>query len=67
MFLWIVLKLVFLPSILFKQDESASQKKIVDQEDQNETSFLPTENLERQKMEGCMITLPILIFLIYSF
>lgn len=59
------LKFIFLPSILFKKDESTSQEKIVDQEDQNETSFLPTENLERQKTEGCMITLPILIFLIY--
>ncbi|XP_036256513.1 golgin subfamily B member 1 [Molothrus ater] len=38
-------------SELEQQDESASQKKIVDQEDQNETSFLPTENLERQKRE----------------
>ncbi|XP_066407219.1 golgin subfamily B member 1 [Molothrus aeneus] len=38
-------------SELEQQDESASQKKIVDQEDQNETSFLPTENLERQKTE----------------
>uniref|UniRef100_A0A8C3NN63 Uncharacterized protein n=1 Tax=Geospiza parvula TaxID=87175 RepID=A0A8C3NN63_GEOPR len=38
-------------SELGQQDESASQKKIVDQEDQNETSFLPTENLERQKTE----------------
>uniref|UniRef100_A0A8C3D210 Uncharacterized protein n=1 Tax=Corvus moneduloides TaxID=1196302 RepID=A0A8C3D210_CORMO len=37
------------------------QEKIIDQEDQNETSFLPTENLERQETEGCMITLPILI------
>lgn len=55
------LKFIFLPSILFKKDESTSQEKI----DQNETSFLPTENLERQKTEGCMITLPILIFLIY--
>ncbi|XP_039560496.1 golgin subfamily B member 1 isoform X2 [Passer montanus] len=34
-----------------QQDESASPEKIVDQEDQNETSFLPTENLERQKTE----------------
>ncbi|XP_059703688.1 golgin subfamily B member 1 isoform X2 [Haemorhous mexicanus] len=38
-------------SELEQQDGSASQKKIVDQEDQNETSFLPTENLERQKTE----------------
>ncbi|XP_064559238.1 golgin subfamily B member 1 [Zonotrichia leucophrys gambelii] len=38
-------------SELEQQDESASQKKIVDQEDQNETSFLPAENLERQKTE----------------
>lgn len=60
-----ILKFIFLPSILFKQDESTSQEKIVDQEDQNETSFLSTENLERQKTEGRMITLPILIFLIY--
>ncbi|KAI1239604.1 Golgin subfamily B member 1, partial [Lamprotornis superbus] len=39
-------------SELEQQDESTSQEKIVDQEDQNETSFLPTENLERQKTEG---------------
>uniref|UniRef100_A0A803W3M1 Golgin B1 n=1 Tax=Ficedula albicollis TaxID=59894 RepID=A0A803W3M1_FICAL len=38
-------------SELEQQDESTSQEKIVDQEDQNETSFLPTENLERQKTE----------------
>ncbi|XP_058721146.1 golgin subfamily B member 1-like isoform X1 [Poecile atricapillus] len=38
-------------SELEQQNESASQEKIVDQEDQNETSFLPTENLERQKAE----------------
>lgn len=59
-----ILKFVFLPSILLKQDESTLQEKI-DQEDQNETSFLPRENLERQKTEGRMITLPIFIFLIY--
>ncbi|NXC23856.1 GOGB1 protein, partial [Campylorhamphus procurvoides] len=35
-----------------KQNESTSQEKTVDQEDQNETLFLPTENLERQKTEG---------------
>lgn len=50
-----MLKFIFLLSILFKQDESTSQEKIIDQEDQNETSF-PTENLERQKTEGRMIT-----------
>ncbi|XP_063253294.1 golgin subfamily B member 1 isoform X2 [Prinia subflava] len=38
-------------SELEQQDESTSQEKIVDQEDQNEISFLPTENLERQKTE----------------
>ncbi|XP_021402649.2 golgin subfamily B member 1 isoform X2 [Lonchura striata] len=38
-------------SELEQQDESTSQEKIVDQEDQNENSFLPTENLERQKTE----------------
>ncbi|XP_048158303.1 golgin subfamily B member 1 isoform X2 [Corvus hawaiiensis] len=34
-----------------QHDESTSQEKIIDQEDQNETSFLPTENLERQETE----------------
>ncbi|XP_053833029.1 golgin subfamily B member 1 [Vidua macroura] len=38
-------------SELEQQDESTSQEKIVDQEDQNGNSFLPTENLERQKTE----------------
>ncbi|XP_039246582.1 golgin subfamily B member 1 [Pipra filicauda] len=38
-------------SELKQQDKSTSQEKIIDQEDQNETSFLPTENLERQKTE----------------
>ncbi|XP_030117506.4 golgin subfamily B member 1 isoform X2 [Taeniopygia guttata] len=38
-------------SELEQQDESTSQEKIVDQEDQNENSFLPTEKLERQKTE----------------
>ncbi|XP_071409033.1 golgin subfamily B member 1 [Pithys albifrons albifrons] len=38
-------------SELKQQDESTSQEKIIDQKDQNETSFLPTENLERQKTE----------------
>ncbi|XP_068045377.1 golgin subfamily B member 1 isoform X2 [Anomalospiza imberbis] len=38
-------------SELEQQDESTSQEKMVDQEDQNENSFLPTENLERQKTE----------------
>ncbi|NXF82722.1 GOGB1 protein, partial [Sclerurus mexicanus] len=52
-------------SELKQQNESTSQEKTVNQEDQNESSFLPTENLERQKTEGSMITLPILIFLKY--
>ncbi|KAM6302999.1 golgin subfamily B member 1 isoform 2-T3 [Podargus strigoides] len=38
-------------SELKKQDETTSQEKITDQEDQNGTSLLPTENLERQKSE----------------
>ncbi|XP_017694395.1 PREDICTED: golgin subfamily B member 1 [Lepidothrix coronata] len=38
-------------SELKQQDKSTSQEKIIDQEDQNETLFLPTENLERQKTE----------------
>ncbi|XP_027560656.1 golgin subfamily B member 1 isoform X2 [Neopelma chrysocephalum] len=38
-------------SELKQQDKSTSQEKVIDQEDQNETSFLPTENLERQKTE----------------
>ncbi|XP_051473842.1 golgin subfamily B member 1 isoform X2 [Apus apus] len=33
------------------QDETTSQEKKTDQEDQNETSLLPTEILERQKTE----------------
>ncbi|KAJ7399627.1 Golgin subfamily B member 1 [Pitangus sulphuratus] len=36
-------------SELEQQGKSTSQEKIIDQEDQDETSFLPTENLERQK------------------
>ncbi|KAL2300038.1 hypothetical protein Nmel_010802 [Mimus melanotis] len=47
-------------SELEQQDESTSQEKIVDQEDQNETSFLPTENLERQKTEEIPYLQPIL-------
>ncbi|KAM7127290.1 golgin subfamily B member 1 [Ciconia maguari] len=39
-------------SELKKQDETTSQEKIIDQEDRNGTSLLPTENLERQKTEG---------------
>ncbi|XP_075562705.1 golgin subfamily B member 1 [Pelecanus crispus] len=39
-------------SELKKQDETTSQEKIIDQEDQNGTSLLPTENLERQKTES---------------
>lgn len=50
---------------MFKQDETTSQEKIIDQEDWNGTSFLPTENLERQKTDGGMIALLILIFLKY--
>ncbi|XP_072711977.1 golgin subfamily B member 1 isoform X2 [Ciconia boyciana] len=38
-------------SELKKQDETTSQEKIIDQEDRNGTSLLPTENLERQKTE----------------
>ncbi|XP_071659704.1 golgin subfamily B member 1 isoform X2 [Patagioenas fasciata] len=38
-------------SELEKQNETASQEKITDQEDQSGTSLLPTENLERQKTE----------------
>ncbi|KAK2519384.1 golgin subfamily B member 1-like protein [Columba livia] len=38
-------------SELEKQDETASREKIIDQEDQSGTSLLPTENLERQKIE----------------
>lgn len=50
---------------MFKQDETTSQEKIIDQEDWNGTSLLPTENLGRQKTESGMIILPILIFLKY--
>ncbi|KAM9292502.1 golgin subfamily B member 1 [Morus bassanus] len=39
-------------SELKKQDKITSQEKIIDQEDQNGTSLLPTENLERQKAGG---------------
>ncbi|XP_075360141.1 golgin subfamily B member 1 isoform X1 [Mycteria americana] len=39
-------------SELKKQDETTSQEKIIDQEDWNGTSLLPTENLERQKTKG---------------
>ncbi|XP_062348408.1 golgin subfamily B member 1 isoform X2 [Cinclus cinclus] len=46
-------------SKLQQQDESTSQEKI-DQEDQNETSFLPTENLERQKTEEVPHLQPVL-------
>ncbi|CAN0022130.1 unnamed protein product [Bubo scandiacus] len=38
-------------SELKKQDETTSQEIIIDQEDWNGTSLLPTENLERQKTE----------------
>ncbi|KAM9277506.1 golgin subfamily B member 1 isoform 2-T2 [Cariama cristata] len=38
-------------SELKKQHETTSQEKIIDQEDQNGTSLLPTENLEGQKTE----------------
>ncbi|XP_014746272.1 PREDICTED: golgin subfamily B member 1 isoform X1 [Sturnus vulgaris] len=38
-------------SELEQQDESTSKEEKVDQEDQNETSFLPIENLERRKTE----------------
>lgn len=48
---------------MFKQDETASREKIIDQEDQSGTSLLPTENLERQKIEGNLIVLPIFDFL----
>lgn len=47
---------------MFKQDETASQEKI-DEEGQSGTSLLPTENLERQKIEGNLIVLPIFEFL----
>ncbi|XP_032913358.1 golgin subfamily B member 1 isoform X1 [Catharus ustulatus] len=47
-------------SELEQQDESTSQEKIVDQEDQNETSFLPTEDLERQKTEEIPRLQPVL-------
>lgn len=50
---------------MFKQDGTTSQEKIIDQEDRNGTSLLPTENLERQKTEGSMIILPILILFKY--
>ncbi|XP_030327983.1 golgin subfamily B member 1 isoform X7 [Strigops habroptila] len=38
-------------SKLEKQDETTSQEKIIDQEDQKGTSLLPTENLGRQEAE----------------
>ncbi|XP_065536072.1 golgin subfamily B member 1 isoform X2 [Lathamus discolor] len=38
-------------SELEKQDETTSQEKIIDQEDQKETSLLPTKNLEIQETE----------------
>lgn len=47
---------------MFKQDETTSQEKIY-QKDQNGTSLLLKENLERQKNEGNMIVLPIFKFL----
>ncbi|XP_014817344.1 PREDICTED: golgin subfamily B member 1 isoform X1 [Calidris pugnax] len=37
--------------LLKKQDETTSQEKIINQEDQSRTSLLPTENLERQETE----------------
>ncbi|NWS48472.1 GOGB1 protein, partial [Probosciger aterrimus] len=37
---------------LEKQDETTSQEKIIDQEDQKGASLLPTKNLERQDTEG---------------
>uniref|UniRef100_A0A8C0FMZ1 Golgin B1 n=1 Tax=Bubo bubo TaxID=30461 RepID=A0A8C0FMZ1_BUBBB len=46
-------------------DETTSQEIIIDQEDWNGTSLLPTENLERQKTEGGVIFLLIFIFLKY--
>uniref|UniRef100_A0A8C0B6T9 Golgin B1 n=1 Tax=Buteo japonicus TaxID=224669 RepID=A0A8C0B6T9_9AVES len=49
----------------FGEDGTTSQEKIIDQEDRNGTSLLPTENLERQKTEGSMIILPILILFKY--
>ncbi|KAM4671703.1 golgin subfamily B member 1-like isoform 4-T4 [Amazona ochrocephala] len=39
-------------SALEKQDETTSQEKIIDQEDQKGTSALPTKNLEIQETEG---------------
>ncbi|XP_062481204.1 golgin subfamily B member 1 isoform X2 [Pezoporus occidentalis] len=36
---------------LEKQDETTSQEKIIDQEDQKETSLRPTKNLEMQETE----------------
>lgn len=48
---------------MFKQDETTSREKIIDQEDHSGTSLLPTENLERQNIEGNMIVLPIFEFL----
>ncbi|KAM6285985.1 golgin subfamily B member 1 isoform 3-T5 [Spheniscus humboldti] len=39
-------------SELMRQDETTSQEKIIDQEDWNGTSLLPTENLGRQKTES---------------
>ncbi|KAM6385853.1 golgin subfamily B member 1 isoform 4-T5 [Alca torda] len=47
--------------LLKKQDEITSQEKIIDQEDQNRTSLLPTENLERQKTEGEMPRLQLVL------
>ncbi|KAM9245651.1 golgin subfamily B member 1 [Leptosomus discolor] len=38
-------------SELKKPDETTSDEKIIDQEDQNGTSLLPPENLQRQKTE----------------
>uniref|UniRef100_A0A663DZK9 Golgin B1 n=1 Tax=Aquila chrysaetos chrysaetos TaxID=223781 RepID=A0A663DZK9_AQUCH len=48
-----------------EQAQQFGEEKIIDQEDRNGTSLLPTENLERQKTEGSMIILPILIFFKY--
>ncbi|XP_074995433.1 golgin subfamily B member 1 isoform X6 [Calonectris borealis] len=47
---------------LKKQDETISQEKIIDQEDRNGTSLLPTENLERQKTEDVVQDTFLLIF-----
>jgi len=51
---------------MFKKGETTSQEKIIDREDRNGTSLLPTENLKRQRSEGGVIILPVLIFLKYS-